>query len=147
MARAITAVSGRVFTIATPRTSLGINSTQRLPSIAKRRYYAAIGGDQRPSLRCSMCVLSLRHARTLLIRLRKPASTADVFLPHQIRCFANQTDRRKQSETFREYRILQEIEQRRRTLRELEDEILRSQIEVSDIRLLLNLKELDSLPV
>ena len=170
MARASTAVPRRVFSVAaTSRTLIRQRSFHRLLEDSSYIHNSAAGiswkglqthlstfqtvssqcGSQQTCLPCC----SLRPSS---FNFRSSSSSSNSIsgsrsnIVSQIRCFASQsqkTDGLGRSETFKEYRIQQEVEQRRRAIRELEDDLLRSQVEVADARFHLNLQELASLPV
>ena len=166
MARASTAVPGGVFSVAaTSRTLIWQRGFQRLSSDSSYVYKSAAGVSrkvlrarlssfqtassqcsQKTCLPCGSFRLSSFSSNTTTISI---AGARSIINSH-VRCFASQsqkTDGLGRSETFKEYRIQQEVEQRRRAIRELEDDLLRSQVEVADARFHLNLQELASLPV
>ena len=152
MATTSTAVPRRVFSIATSRTLLPHDSFHQLSPDSVRLYSSAAGLPRRirksrnPSFRSTYS----RHHLHALIPRSGGAASFSIAHDHsfnQARSYASQTDGLSQSDTFREYRLRQEIEQRRRAIRELEDDLLRSEINVADARLHLNLQELATLPV
>jgi hypothetical protein len=142
MARASTAVRGRVFSVTTSRTSIRHHSFHHFSSPSTRLQCPA-ASFPRPASKPHFSSLRSAPSSTLA-----PSSSTPQSSPFsQIRHYAGQKDGLGQSETFREYRLRQEIEQRRRTLQGLEDEMLRTEIEVADARFHLNLQELARLPV
>ena len=166
MARASTAVPGRVLSVAsTPSALLRQRCFHRLPSGLSYIYTSATGHSQKSrkahlssfqtaSSHCGRQETCLRLFSFWPSSFRLSSSSTNTRTPsvisNQARYFASQsqkTDGLGRSETFKEYRIQQEVEQRRRAIRELEDDLLRSQVEVADARLHLNLQELVSLPV
>jgi hypothetical protein len=168
MARASTAVPGRVFSVAsTPRTLIRQLSIHRLlvesssiyssaARVSPKGLQARLPNYQTASSRCGQQTCLPRCSlRSSSFRFSSSSSSNSIsgsrsIIIGQVRCFASQsqkTDGLGRSETFKEYRIQQEVEQRRRAIQELEDDLLRSQVEVADARFHLNLQELASLPV
>lgn len=144
------AVPGRVFSVATSRTLIRHRGFHRVSSDSNRHCNPAESFQERSvksqirNFHLAFRCCSLRAFSPWSGRASGFSITRDCSI-EQVRSFASQADGLGQSETFREYRIRQEIEQRRRALRELEDDVLRSQIEVADARFHLNLQELASL--
>lgn len=152
MAHTSTAVPRRIFSIATSRTLFPRDSFHQLSPYSIRLYSSAAGPPRRIGRSRNLSFRS-SHSRRHLQALIPPSGRAASFsIAHdhsfnQARSYASQTDGPGQSQTFREYRLRQEIEQRRRATRELEDDLLRLEIDVADARYHLNLHELASLPV
>jgi hypothetical protein len=152
MAQTSTAVLRRVFSKSISRTLFPRESFHQLLPDSIRLYTSAAGLPRRvrkSRILSFRSTYSRRHLQALIPPLSRAASfsVAHDHSFNQARSYASQTDGLGQSETFREYRLRQEIEQRRRALRELEDDLLRSEIDVADARFHLNLQELASLPV
>lgn len=152
MARASTAVSGRVFVIASSTNTVQHHGFRQFSSDLSRLYSPA-AAPTRPNSKSYLPRLRSAYATCARQTLTPRSSGGTSFsIPReltltQIRRYASQIDGLGQSETFREYRLRQEIEQRRRAIRELENDLLRSEIDVADARFHLNLQELASLPV
>lgn len=144
MAKASTAVSGRLFSITASGTLIRQSSFQQLSSASIRLRNKTTDLTIRRLITKPLCDLGPPTFRTSSY-LVSPLRARQVL--GQTRCFASQTDGLGQSETFKEYRLRERIEQRRRALRALEDDLLRSQVKVADARFQLNLQELASLPV
>jgi hypothetical protein len=167
MARASTAVPGRVFSVVATSRILsrqrGFHRTSPDASynyspgagVSRKGLQAQLPSFQTASSQCGsqqICLsrCSSRHSSFSSSNSSSIAGARPIISHAQIRCFASQsqkTDGLGRSETFKEYRIQQEVEQRQRAIRELEDDLLRSQVEVADARFHLNLQELASLPV
>ena len=169
MARASTAVPGRVFSVAaTSRTLIRQRGFNRL--LSDSRYnYGSVNHVSRKGLQARLSnfqIASSQPSQQICLprcssRLSSSSFNSSISISNiggirsinslsQVRHFASQsqkTDGLGRSETFKEYRIQQEVEQRRRAIQELEDDLLRSQVEVADARFHLNLQELASLPV
>ena len=168
MARACTAVPGRVFSVAaTSRTLIRQRGFNRL--LSDSRYnYGSVNHVSRKGLqarlsnfqiassqpsqqtcfpRCSIRLSSFSFNTSTSFSNIAGARWITINQARHLASQSQKTDGLGRSETFKEYRIQQEVEQRRRAIQELEDDLLRSQVEVADARFHLNLQELASLPV
>ena len=148
MARAIRVVPGRGF-LTPRRASICLYATRTFSSRCPNTAAIEIGRtaalhSHRVNI-FAVCQTQSFRAEQPIAKIHALPKTVRATSLHQARCYATQKDGLGQSETFREYRIRQDIEQRRRVLRQLEVDALSSDVEVNDMRLQLDRHQLEHL--